>query len=625
MKKTHNKLPSERRLVWPRGARSCGLGTSDTVARLEHARDMSACIEIVADVIRAGYRAVDVKSVAPVQWLERRTHEVHHGVSLSLPYTATTMFSALVLLCSASVATFVAQVNYYSNIVTTESVVQGIYELHGYECRPLQKDAIYGLEFTYDECMATYQPPSHDNVFYSHLVHDGYSPCTSGGFGLSSNEAARETHFDGPWNFSTVRQLAYRGDWDTTNDWLSFAKGPERLYPWERLKTCPHTATLYHKPFRGMPHVYALDQDRCRIAMYPGMKNHDQYDDTDPLFHPIDWAIISAQEGQLSHGFAHASLCNKLTDTIEEFQTPGHPGFPFSTLKYGFMQSEDEQYSFHRHVFMMNQTDFHSGDVCPDGAFTQEMEEELKKHGTFAVPHVSITEKKLRVSNIKADQPNCRYMWNPEQFGEDNPPEGVFDCIGDLHDTQTMLVRPYGVGITPLYPYGMTLKLASGILTADDASQEEQWLKDMETKRKRVLDEREFPWNTVLYPRDHYKYDGHFFGHPRCQAYERALAREAFEFMYSHSDCHPCDTFKYNSPFLCTREVRRGVLECVGLSIANSAALLGVLIALTPSILKCLGLKLGHARDKTNLKNGDVPEDDAGHRAEDGTSKRLFK
>ena len=160
---------------------------------------MSACIEIVADVIRAGYRAVDVKSVAPVQWLERRTHEVHHGVSLSLPYTATTMFSALVLLCSASVATFVAQVNYYSNIVTTESVVQGIYELHGYECRPLQKDAIYGLEFTYDECMATYQPPSHDNVFYSHLVHDGYSPCTSGGFGLSSNEAARETHFADPF------------------------------------------------------------------------------------------------------------------------------------------------------------------------------------------------------------------------------------------------------------------------------------------------------------------------------------------------------------------------------------------------------------------------------------------
>ena len=51
----------------------------------------------------------------------------------------------------------------------------------------------------------------------------------------------------------------------------------------------------------------------------------------------------------------------------------------------------------------------------------------------------------------------------------------------------------------------------------------------------------------------------------RCEYYERETARQAFEYVYSKPNCHPCNSFKLNSPFLCERTVRKTVGEVIAL------------------------------------------------------------
>ena len=53
-----------------------------------------------------------------------------------------------------TLAAFGALIAYYKTVSTTESVVHDKYTLDGYTCRPLQRDPDYGLQITYDECMA---------------------------------------------------------------------------------------------------------------------------------------------------------------------------------------------------------------------------------------------------------------------------------------------------------------------------------------------------------------------------------------------------------------------------------------------------------------------------------------
>jgi len=60
--------------------------------------------------------------------------------------------------------TFIGQLVYYSSLTTTDFVVSQEYNLAGHVCRPLQKDPEYGLDMTYDECMATYVPVSNANL-----------------------------------------------------------------------------------------------------------------------------------------------------------------------------------------------------------------------------------------------------------------------------------------------------------------------------------------------------------------------------------------------------------------------------------------------------------------------------
>ena len=98
------------------------------------------------------------------------------------------------------------------------------------------------------------------------------------------------------------------------------------------------------------------------------------------------------------------------------------------------------------------------------------------------------------------------------------------------------------------------------------------------------------------------RHDAHsFFGlTPRCRFYEKKLAVEAFEFIYNHSDCHPCDSFKYAAPFFCVRRVKKSAAEAISLAVSNTMAILGVLIAGIPPIMafahKSKQVGRGHVR-----------------------------
>lgn len=71
----------------------------------------------------------------------------------------------------------------------------------------------------------------------------------------------------------------------------------------------------------------------------------------------------------------------------------------------------------------------------------------------------------------------------------------------------------------------------------------------------------------------------------RCEYLERKFAVEAYEFIYSHENCHPCDSFKYASPFLCERVAQKSVAEAITLASSNVMALLSASVALIPLIV----------------------------------------
>ena len=104
------------------------------------------------------------------------------------------------------------------------------------------------------------------------------------------------------------------------------------------------------------------------------------------------------------------------------------------------------------------------------------------------------------------------------------------------------------VGITPLYPKTTTLELVT---------------------------------NTSS-PRT----DSTFFGKERCNFYEKQVAVEAFEYVFSYPNCHPCDIFSQNSPFFCDRTIRKTWLNIFALAISNTLFLVGIMIAWAPILLR---------------------------------------
>lgn len=111
---------------------------------------------------------------------------------------------------------------------------------------------------------------------------------------------------------------------------------------------------------------------------------------------------------------------------------------------------------------------------------------------------------------------------------------------------------------------------------------------------------------TPLYPitvhsqAEYYDYDtpgSHdtYFGAPRCEYYEKEVARQAFEYVYSKPHCHPCDSFKVNSPFLCERTMHKSVAEVIALATSNALAVFAAFIAAVPIVFA-----LGGAKKKTS-------------------------
>jgi hypothetical protein len=110
------------------------------------------------------------------------------------------LFGALGFTYAASCATFIGLFLYYSSLSVEETLVQDVYKLDGYTCRPLVPDPEYGLNITYDECMERhYVAPTIENI----EVYGTYKPAYT--------DASETSYsYDGPWNFSYYRSLGFR-------------------------------------------------------------------------------------------------------------------------------------------------------------------------------------------------------------------------------------------------------------------------------------------------------------------------------------------------------------------------------------------------------------------------------
>ena len=166
-----------------------------------------------------------------------------------------------------------------------------------------------------------------------------------------------------------------------------------------------------------------------------------------------------------------------------------------------------------------------------NGAISEEEQADLFANGTYAFPHVFAQELK----------------WSAPANAQPYVEEGKGDYF--------VVYKPKTVGITPLYPKTTTLELVT---------------------------------NTAS-PRT----DATFFGKERCNFYEKQIAVEAFEYIFSWPNCHPCDIFKQNSPFFCERHVEKTWLNIFALSISNTLFVMGILITWAPLVLRVFLGKYG--------------------------------
>ena len=118
-----------------------------------------------------------------------------------------------------------------------------------------------------------------------------------------------------------------------------------------------------------------------------------------------------------------------------------------------------------------------------------------------------------------------------------------------------VVYKPKTVGITPLYPKTTTLELVTNTASPKTATT--------------------------------------FFGKERCNFYEKQIAVEAFEYIFSWPNCHPCSIFKQNSPFFCERDVQKTWLNIFALSISNTLFVMGIMITWAPLLLRVFLGKYG--------------------------------
>ena len=90
------------------------------------------------------------------------------------------------------------------------------------------------------------------------------------------------------------------------------------------------------------------------------------------------------------------------------------------------------------------------------------------------------------------------------------------------------------------------------------------------------------PGNSVAYTLYSYPDSG------PCEAYEKECVIQNINQIYALGEgeaCHPCEHFKSNSPFLCTKSKYKTTLEILSLSSSNTLAVFSFLVALMPMIL----------------------------------------
>ena len=429
------------------------------------------------------FRSVKYASI-PLSWFNFKKLVASGDVALKGPEQPLSLWLLLsYVLCTV---TFIGQLVYYSSLTTTDFVVSQEYNLAGHVCRPLQKDPEYGLDITYDECMATYEPVSNAN-----LVRIGtFDPS-----GTSVDEHTGEyvPNHNGPWNFTS--KFGSDSPFHTPRSplWDCIAS-PYYFTP----------TTYFHKPFPEASQQGYTHHPSCKIPVYPGVEStvseYEVYAGS-----VIESSLLFAYECALinGNGYGPHALCNK--DPSELGIPPGR-GFHFL-----------QDYNFHPAVG----TDFVS--QC-SGSFTSEMQSDLYTNGGYVAPH-------LYAQSLS---------W--------------YECVDGV--CLALKATHHTMGVTPMYP-------------------KSHWVPE------------DYWGSPALPPMS----EGTFFGIPRCDFYERQMSKEAYEFVYSHENCHPCDGFKFNTPFHCEKQVHKTAGEIIGLSVSNTLALFGFLIAVGPALVRALKIQ----------------------------------
>jgi hypothetical protein len=230
----------------------------------------------------------------------------------------------------ASFTCFVGLCVYYSLLTTKDFVVSDEYDLAGHSCRPLQKDADYGLQITYDECVSQYfVSPTVENL----ISYGDYTPKVYD-FSTQAETA------DGPWNFDDVSSGGQIFDHRTT--------------------------TVYHKPFPKISNQTFTFSEECKLPYYKG------FEETHPLYsgnsldHPLEYATmeasINARHGY--NGYGYYGLCNKDLQIVDSFPDGDKLIFEPNAPKTDFVTK-----------------------CAGDGTFTDAMQTSLDSSGTHAFPH----------------------------------------------------------------------------------------------------------------------------------------------------------------------------------------------------------------------------------------------
>lgn len=117
------------------------------------------------------------------------------------------------------------------------------------------------------------------------------------------------------------------------------------------------------------------------------------------------------------------------------------------------------------------------------------------------------------------------------------------------------------------------------------------------------------PGNSVSYTLYSYPDSG------PCEAYEKECVSQHINQIYALGEgeaCHPCEHFKSNSPFLCTKSKYKTTLEILSLSVSNTLAVFSFLVALVPMILSSFANRVSTMRvsKEEGDDDGDDDEDD---------------